>query len=125
MAPNSVLLPVSEPPPPLRAGDESAPIFRESSMSRRGAFAALSYMSCAGPCFLHQLLLPFPLLECFFHDFCFLLIFEEGFRYFSLISSLLRWFCFSLLVLTMQQDWKLNPFDYLLEHVTCTSALRF
>ncbi|KAG6491168.1 UDP-N-acetylglucosamine transporter UGNT1-like isoform X1 [Zingiber officinale] len=46
---NSVLLPVSEPPPPpLRAVDESAaPILRESSMSRRGAFVALSYMACA------------------------------------------------------------------------------
>ncbi|XP_042445775.1 UDP-N-acetylglucosamine transporter UGNT1-like isoform X1 [Zingiber officinale] len=48
MAPKSVLLPVSDPPPPpLRGVDDNDPLFRGSAMTRRGAFAAISYMSCA------------------------------------------------------------------------------
>lgn len=56
MAPKSVLLPVSDPPPPsLRDVDDSAPVFRGSAMTRRGAFSAISYMSCAGSRLFHHL----------------------------------------------------------------------
>ncbi|XP_042400507.1 UDP-N-acetylglucosamine transporter UGNT1-like isoform X1 [Zingiber officinale] len=48
MAPKSAPLPVSDPPPQsVNGADGSAPIFLGSSMGRRGAFAALSYMVCA------------------------------------------------------------------------------
>ncbi|XP_065001337.1 UDP-N-acetylglucosamine transporter UGNT1-like [Musa acuminata AAA Group] len=44
-------LPVSDPPPPppssLRGGDDNAPLFKGSGMTRRGASAAVSYMACA------------------------------------------------------------------------------
>ncbi|URD94759.1 Triose-phosphate Transporter family [Musa troglodytarum] len=46
-----MMLPVSDPPPPppssLRGGDDNAPLFKGSGMTRRGAFAAVSYMACA------------------------------------------------------------------------------
>ncbi|KAG1363223.1 Nucleotide-sugar uncharacterized transporter 3 [Cocos nucifera] len=45
MAPKSVLLPVSDPP---RDGGIDDGLFKGSAMSKRGAYAALSYMSCSG-----------------------------------------------------------------------------
>ncbi|XP_064971199.1 UDP-N-acetylglucosamine transporter UGNT1-like isoform X2 [Musa acuminata AAA Group] len=45
MAPKvGLLLPVSD----RRGGDDGALLFKGSAMTMRGAFAALSYMTCAG-----------------------------------------------------------------------------
>ncbi|XP_008793950.1 UDP-N-acetylglucosamine transporter UGNT1-like [Phoenix dactylifera] len=44
MAPKSVLLPVSDHP---RGGGDDDALFKGSAMSKRGAYAALSYMTCA------------------------------------------------------------------------------
>ncbi|XP_078166302.1 UDP-N-acetylglucosamine transporter UGNT1-like [Carex rostrata] len=43
----SVLLPVSDPPSPRTISGDDAPLFKGSGMTQRGAYAALSYMSCA------------------------------------------------------------------------------
>lgn len=44
----SVLLPVSDPPSPRAISGGDAPLFKGSGMTQRGAYAAVSYMSCAG-----------------------------------------------------------------------------
>ncbi|KAF3338647.1 UDP-sugar transporter sqv-7-like protein [Carex littledalei] len=43
----SVLLPVSDPPSPRAISGGDAPLFKGSGMTKRGAYAAVSYMSCA------------------------------------------------------------------------------
>ena len=41
-------LPVSDPPPQQKGGGDEQRLFKGSTMTSRGAYDAVSYMSCAG-----------------------------------------------------------------------------